>query len=186
MVRCTATTAVPVVCMIMGIPEGIDVVKGLQQLFEAVVYMTVIIGVLGVGVGWYHRRPVSRGAYQQGLRLQYNNPVLRRMRYLTHRIGVWLARISEPVAYPARRSVRAHPRPRGHPVAARGPERNNDNISVTAWADEAILAHARVHDPDIPPREVYLDSGAQIGLRWGVEIEGIGPEVSNTPAAESG
>ncbi|KAJ7773999.1 hypothetical protein B0H16DRAFT_1450815 [Mycena metata] len=127
-----------------GDTRRIDVVKGLQQLFEAVVYMTVIIGVLGVGVNVIP----------------------------THWIGVWLAHLG------------ACGTPRLPLV--RGPERNNDGISVSAWADKAILAHARVHDPDIPPREVYLDSGARIGVQWGVEIEGIGPEVSNTPTAESG
>ncbi|KAJ7770747.1 hypothetical protein B0H16DRAFT_1452155 [Mycena metata] len=59
MVCRTATAAVPVVCMIMGTPEGIDVVKGLQQLFEAVM-------VLGVGVMWHHQCPTGRGAYQRG------------------------------------------------------------------------------------------------------------------------
>ncbi|KAJ7702591.1 hypothetical protein B0H16DRAFT_1748206 [Mycena metata] len=174
MVPRTTTATVPVVCMVMGVTEGIDVMRSVQQFIGTVLCGVAVIGMLGIGTVWYYQRPTGRGAYQRGL---FRGPhpehaTLRELRRRVHQLGVWMARISEPTARPARRARRAPPGRRGRPIIVRGPtEMEDDTMPDLVWMDDIIRNSTRAQNRENAyPAPLYhyrTDSGAPVDVVFG-------------------
>ncbi|KAJ7711663.1 hypothetical protein B0H16DRAFT_1480140 [Mycena metata] len=188
MVPRTTTAAVPVVCMVMGVTEGIDVMRSVQQFIGTMLCGVAVIGMLGIGTVWYYQWPTGRGAYQRGL---FHGPhpehaTLRELHRRIHQLGVWMACISEPTARPARRHHRARRAPpgrRGRPIIVRGPtEIEDDTMHDLVWMDDIIRNSTRAQNREnaypAPPYRYRTDAGAQVGVAFG---PGFGRSDAETP-----
>ncbi|KAJ7691854.1 hypothetical protein B0H16DRAFT_1486634 [Mycena metata] len=176
---------VSVVCMIMGAPEGIDVMRSVRQFIGTVLCGVAVIGMLGIGTVWYYQRPTGRGAYQRGLPYgpHPDNTTLRELRRRVHQLGVWMARISEPIARPARRVRRAPQGRRGPPIIVRGPnEIEDDTMPDLVWMDDIIRNSTRALNREnaypAPPYHYRTDAGAQVGVEFS---PGFGRNDAETP-----